>query len=332
MSSLRDRFRGCLLGAAIGDVAGAPVEAESPQFIARHYQSIDQILATTTVPELAAPPWPVGRFTDDTEMTLAVAHWLLADEAPDPAKLLARLAASYTRWRRYGPSTDAIFRMHAAYNNVDWRVLATSSFPHGSYGNGSATRVAPIALLHHRNPDRAAALAIESSKPTHCHPLALQGAAIHAAAIAIAATQDQFNPQPYLDAARRTIHYFAGLLHDTAPFAHAIDAIEDGLQHGRSCADLAQFVGTGITAQEAVPTALYCFLRHQGSYRDALHNAIFLGGDTDTIASMTGALAGARLGLQSIPPSWQKTIREQVYDARAILTLADQLYDKSISS
>src|SRR5687768_8491876 len=142
MATLREKFRGCLLGSTIGDVIGAAVEAESPGYIARTFGSIDEIVATESVEEFAGPPWRVGRFADDTQMTLCVAEWLLAGEAPSGERLLARLAAAYEPSRRYGPGTEAIFRWFAAHRAA-WRELATAAFPEGSLGNGSATRVAP---------------------------------------------------------------------------------------------------------------------------------------------------------------------------------------------
>jgi hypothetical protein len=84
MATPRDQFRGALLGALIGDVAGAVVEAESPQYIARTYRSIDDLLAADNIPELTGPAWQVGRYTDDTQMLLCVAEWLIADEFSNP--------------------------------------------------------------------------------------------------------------------------------------------------------------------------------------------------------------------------------------------------------
>jgi ADP-ribosylglycohydrolase len=57
MASLQDRFRGCLLGATVGDVVGAVVEAESPQYIAKTFRSVDDILLTGTVEEFTGPAW-----------------------------------------------------------------------------------------------------------------------------------------------------------------------------------------------------------------------------------------------------------------------------------
>ena len=94
MTALRKTFRGCLLGALVGDVVGAVIEAESPGYIASRFSSVDDILAVRSVPEFSGPDWEVGRFTDDTQMTLCVAEWLLDDGGPphSPERLLARFA------------------------------------------------------------------------------------------------------------------------------------------------------------------------------------------------------------------------------------------------
>jgi len=87
-------------------------------------------------------------------------------------------------------------------------------------------------------------------------------------------------------------------------------------------------LGTGIAAHEGVPMALYCFLRHPNSYADVIHHAVFIGGDTDTIASMAGAVSGAHLGADSFPTDLRLAIREETYSADAFRDLADQLYEK----
>jgi poly(ADP-ribose) glycohydrolase ARH3 len=171
-------------------------------------------------------------------------------------------------------------------------------------------------------------LAIESSRPTHSHPLAYQGATLQALSVAIALTANEVSAAAFLSPLRAALTCFADLLQDTSPFTKRLDAIERGLAEGRSAAEVADVIGTGIEAFEAVPMALYCFLRHPVSFVDAVREAIFLGGDTDTIASMTGAIAGARLGRESIPTTWLAAVREEPYTPAAIEELADRLFVK----
>ena len=72
-------------------------------------------------------------------------------------------------------------------------------------------------------------------------------------------------------------------------------------------------LGNGIEAPRSVPTAIYCFLRHLRSYKDCVIYAISLGGDTDTIASMAGAISGAYLGINAIPAKWREKLGNRVY-------------------
>ena len=327
MPTLRERFRGCLLGAMIGDVAGAVVEAESPQYIAKRYRSVEEILAAGSVEEFTGPDWVVGRFTDDTQMTICVAEWLAAGEAPSGEHLLARFAAAYQPWRRYGPGTAAILEAFPRHRDR-WRELATMAFPHGSYGNGSAMRVAPVGMACYGDPRRITSLAMESSRPTHSHPQAYQGATLQALTVTIALTAEEIVPAAFLGPLRAALTYFADLMQDISPFAKRLEAIEQGLADGKPAAEMGDIIGTGTEAFEAVPMALYCVLRHPNSFADAVREAIFLGGDTDTIASMTGAIAGAFDGSASIPPSWLSAVREDQYTPAAIEGLSDQLFAK----
>ena len=74
--------------------------------------------------------------------------------------------------------------------------------------------------------------------------------------------------------------------------------------------------------------AIYCFLANAESYEKAIEAAIFLGGDTDTIACMTGSISGAYLGIQSIPARWLAKVREDVYTVEHMKTLAAALFAK----
>lgn len=327
MVTLRDKFRGCLLGAAIGDMVGAAVEAESPGYISKTYRSVDEILATGSVPEFTGPDWQVGRFTDDTQMTVCVAEWLVEGEAPSAERLLARFADAYEPWRRYGSGTEAILRIFPQHR-AEWRELSTAMFPEGSYGNGSAMRVAPVGLVYCDDPSAAASVAIESSRPTHSHPLAYQGAVLQSIAVATAtaSTPAPCDPAAFLRALRVGLSRFEDLMQDTSRFARALDAIEEGLARGTSCGEMANALGTGIAAHEAVPMAIYCFLRHPGHYAEVIREAVFIGGDTDTIACMAGALSGALLGCQAIPRPWLLAVRDERYTSAAIDALADRLF------
>ena len=81
-------------------------------------------------------------------------------------------------------------------------------------------------------------------------------------------------------------------------------------------------LGHGVEALESVPTAIYCFLTHPRSYEAAVIYAVSLGGDTDTIAAMTGAISGAYLGVEAIPAGWRQRLENRDY----IVELAERLW------
>lgn len=325
---LRDRFAGSLLGGLVGDMIGAAVEGESPGYIRKTFRGVDDILRLEHVEEVFGGKWIVGRFTDDTQMSLCVAEWLLEDDPSDGKSLLTRFSRTYQSWRRYGPGAGRILEAFPQYE-ANWTALATMMFPQGSYGNGSAMRAGPIGLYFHKDLRALVAVARTSSVTTHSHPLAVQGAALQAAAVAKAVVSPEpLRHEEFLDALTLVLKTFEASGQDTLVYRKALATIADGLQAGFRPAKLDHLLGTGIKAQEAVPMAIYCFLANPKSYEQAVGEAVFLGGDTDTIASMTGSIAGAYLGSSQIPERWLTRVREEHYNTARIRQLADALYRK----
>ena len=93
-------------------------------------------------------------------------------------------------------------------------------------------------------------------------------------------------------------------------------------------AKVADELGNGIEAFNSVPTAIYSFLAQPSSFVKAVFCAISLGGDTDTIGAMTGAISGAHLGIESIPDSWRNKLENRDY----IEELANRLWSLKVRS
>lgn len=324
MTELVAKFRGSLLGALIGDVIGAVVEAESPGYIRKTYKSIEDILSVTEVPELVGPPWRVGRYTDDTEMMIAVADWLIEDALLSPCELLRRFVKGYDPSRRYGSGTERI--LHAFPGNENqWQSLSTMMFPQGSYGNGSAMRVAPVGLFFHQDFAKLVSAGIASSMPTHSHPLAYQGAVLQSCAVAAAVRMEVIDVTGFFRILRVGLSKFQDRGQDTSKFEAAIDVVERGIRDGTAVDVMANKLGTGIAALEAVPMAIFCFLSNRRSFPGTIRAAVFAGGDTDTIAAMAGAIAGAHLGDQAIPLPWLAKVREETFGPDKFRELASKL-------
>ena len=326
---LLDKFRGSLLGGMVGDIIGAVVEAESPGYIRKTFQNLDQILALKSVPELFSGEWEVGRFTDDTQMTLCVAEWLIGEGTRGGRELLEQFYRAYEPWRHYGSGTRWILESFPKAGDR-WAELATTMFPQGSYGNGSAMRVAPVGLFLHNDLPGILEVARTSSLVTHSHHLAVQGAVLQATAVAVA-TRGPFETDGFLRMLASALSRFEDLGQDTAVYKQALARIREGIAKAVPPGNMAASLGNGIKAQEAVPMAIYCYLANPRSFEKAVEAAVFLGGDTDTIASMTGAISGAALGECHIPARWIERARETVYSPERIREIAFALYSKGLA-
>ncbi|HVR31400.1 MAG TPA: ADP-ribosylglycohydrolase family protein [Acidimicrobiia bacterium] len=299
------RYRGCLVGVAVGDALGAPMEGRA-------------VVTDGYLERLPFDPGPM-RYTDDTAMTIGVAESLTAHGEFDGAHMAATLAAHYAAqpWRGYGNGPPEVFGN--LERGVPWNQAAVSLFGgSGSYGNGAAMRVAPIALSAHPHTETVAELARQSAIITHTHPEGIDGAVAQALAIDyVLCISPKDTPDPTAMIAHIRPHLSSERFHEK------LTTVEWIASERRT--DQLPSLGSGITAHTSVPTALACYLLHPNSFQDAVAAAISLGGDTDTIASMTGALIGAHLGLAAIPPAWRR-----VEGFEYLTELADQLAHTSL--
>lgn len=305
-SELADRFRGALVGTAVGDALGAPMEGRIV-VPARYLDSIED-----DPPEL--------RYTDDTAMTIGVAHSLVQSDGFDGAHMAATLASNYEKepWRGYGAGPPQVFAMLA--RGLAWDQAASTLFGgEGSYGNGAAMRVAPVALHAYPNRHRAAEVAHLTALITHSHQEGIDGAIVQAVAVTSLLGADAADELAELPSALMS-HVESSVFRSKLMFI-------DRHIGDRRLVELAEVLGTGIAAHASVPTALASFLSHPDSFAEAVKAAISLGGDTDTIAAMTGALAGAYLGFSAIPQSWRA-----VEGAEELSSLAESLAERRASS
>jgi poly(ADP-ribose) glycohydrolase ARH3 len=301
-----DRFRGALLGALVGDCLGAPFEGHQGP-VPR--QRIEQVLAGSDR----------LRYTDDTAMTIALAESLVERGGVEEEHVATTFAAHFGRepWRGYGGGARRLLARIG--EGAGWRVEAAAQFGGtGSFGNGAAMRVAPVGCHAAGDPVRASVLARRTAAVTHAHPMAGDGAAVQAAAVATLVATPTAGGFDVVALVEAVSSHAA-----TDEVRRALDVVRAGAADGTlSAGVIRERIGTGVSAAEAVPAAVGCFATHLISFTDAVVMAIGLGGDTDTIASMAGALAGARLGDGAIPAAWIR----RVEGAGLVRDLADRLY------
>ncbi|MFP3913623.1 MAG: ADP-ribosylglycohydrolase family protein [Actinomycetota bacterium] len=298
---MKDRYRGAMVGTAIGDALGAPVEGQPTT---RSYvDSLDRELPGLT-------------YTDDTAMTIGVAESLLESGGFDGHHLAHTFARHYAAepWRGYGASPPEIFGK--LERGVPWNEAAATLFGgSGSFGNGAAMRVAPVALFAHPDTHTVASLARQTAIVTHTHPEGGDGAVCQAVAVDRLLGRDLQAPLGPVDLIQEIQPYLT-----TAVFQERLTYLAASTGHGGPL-EAARVLGSGISAPTSVPTALACVLAYPRSFPDAVKAAISLGGDTDTIAAMTGALSGAYLGMNAVPAAWR---RVEGHDL--LIDLADRLY------
>ncbi len=298
---LLSRFRGCLLGLAIGDALGGRFEARSGSSIRERFASVEALIRY---------PQDEIWYTDDTQMAIGIAQTLVEHGEIIESALCKSWVRNYVRSRGYGRGARAV--IEAMEEGKDHRVIAETYFVGGSYGNGAAMRVAPIGLVFRDNESRLWDQARLSALPTHLHLLGIEGAQIIARAVAWASHAERFDRAEFL------AHMQAAC---TTPEFRAKLVLAERVQTPEELAQL----GNGIEAIESAPTAIASFALTPDSYADTIANVIFLGGDTDTMAAMAGAISGAFLGIDAIPPNLLQRLETSPQGRDFLLMLADKL-------
>lgn len=301
--SLAGRFRGCLLGLAVGDALGGLFEAQDAGAIRAR---------CPTVEALVAYPRDGLWYTDDTQMTIGVAEALAADGAIVEARLCRQFTANYAPSRGYGRGARAV--IEAMERGEGHAEVAERYFPGGSFGNGAAMRVAPVGLAFRDDPPRLREQARFSALPTHRHPLGVEGAELLAVAVAHASRVERLNRDALFEDLR-----------SACSSAEYRDKLDEAARLD-SPAGLAR-LGNGIAATESVPTAIASFALAPESFAEAVGHVILLGGDTDTMAAMAGALSGAYLGLAGLPPRLVALLEDGHQGRSHLLDLADRLFE-----
>ena len=226
-------------------------------------------------------------YTDDTVCTAAIAYIIVNDREPAP---------TLQRWCRRHPDRGygGAFRQ--------W-IASTVPAPYGSFGNGAAMRVSPVAFLHRgRSLEETLATSDGVTEITHDHPEGIKGARAVTEAIWRALRGEGS------DALRREI---------TRRYGYDLE---------RSVDDIRPTHRFDVTCQGTVPTALICALEST-SLEDAVRNAVSLGGDADTLAAIAGAVGEA---LHGLPEEFVETARGRyLRDAEDITGAIDTLYQRA---
>ncbi|MHB8843183.1 MAG: ADP-ribosylglycohydrolase family protein [Nitrospirota bacterium] len=286
MDPILAKFMGCLIGTAVGDSLGARREGS---------------LTSAESADLAP------RYTDDTALTIAVAESLAECRQFHYWHMADRFLKKYEQepWRRYGHTLSRVFRL-MRNGKLGFGMIDRDLYPDGSFGNGAPMRVAPVGLLYYDDPKMLRETAYHCAGITHSHELGLEGAAIQACAVALAvlAEPDEIRTTEFLGALR--------MFTKPGPYQDKLKTIVKLLGEEPAPEAVAAELGTGASSVESVSVSIYSFLANR-DFKGAVTFAVSLGGDSDTIGAMTGAIAGACYGIEGIPSQWLETVENRFY-------------------
>lgn len=330
MTSLRDRIVGSLLGGAVGDALGAPVEFMSLATIRSQF-------GPGGIRDYAPAYGHVGAITDDTQMTLFTAEGLLRAYVRANLKGISSITSvvshAYLRWlRTQGYSAQEMKRPIENPNGWLWQIpelhsqrapgrtcvsalLQMSAFTdqrtnNDSKGAGGIMRVAPVAMMFADQPqevDEVFRLAKEAAWITHGHPTGYLSAAAFAVILHSLLVEESI--EYGIQCALRC------LSHDPDQ-AETRNALNKALQLARSDMPIELAIrqlGEAWVGEEALAIAIYCYLKAK-DFEEGVVIAVNHDGDSDTTGSLVGQLIGARCGVGGIPGRWleQLELREVI--------------------
>lgn len=329
-----ERVQGCLFGMALGDALGADTE----------FLSVEAILEKYPPNGPQAPAGSPARVTDDTQMALAVGEALASAPRPyAPQSLAEHLTQHLAAWydspeNNRAPGRTCMTACANLINGLPWHEACDIS----SKGCGANMRVMPVGVLRRSAAERAK-LAQFQAAFTHGHPTGLAAADLTAYVIADLGNGGGPDGLPeralrYARAQREVYH--ADWLGDLWKRAYMMPDAQTYIAHGwDECINLLEHLakalvavdpradpclttGQGWVAEEAFAAALLCFMLYPDEPLAVIRRAAVSSGDSDSIACIAGAFAGACHGMDAWPEDWIDRIE---YHDR-LLRLSSALY------
>ena len=347
MNTLQDRLRGSLIGGAIGDALGYPVEfIYSFEEIQKRYGERG-ITRLDTEQHWLEDAEQAGKavVSDDTQMTLFTANGLL-NAKKQGISLKYGICRAYIEWyltqigkkspkyrdcwlsdvpelnHRRAPGNTCMSSLDEIYRGKDPM--------NNSKGCGGVMRIAPIplyaAVQDRMSIEEADLLTGEAAEITHQHPLgyisaALMSHVIYRLARDIEPTQESM--KCYIMEGVDMIHkHYKAYHNDVERMAELAERAIFLLDSGKTDLENIGHLGEGWTGEEALAIALYCTLKHFDSIEDAMIAAVNHGGDSDSTGAVTGNILGAAIGYEAIPQFYKDDL--EMHDL--ILHMADDLY------
>lgn len=341
-----DRATGALLGSAIGDALGAPLEGLNPGQIQAQYGIVDDYVDGSEAWKRKPYRWRMpGLYSDDTQQALVLADVLIERGRVDPERIAALYLELATPPGTYEGAYRGIGRSFRRVIAALRQGTSPSQTGQPSAGTGAAMRITPLALFHAGEPESLFGSVMAASLITHrdCRSLAAAIAIAHAVRRLAAGARREpsflFRLADDVHQAERAMQAaYPGQIIALSPHAHCLSTViahveslleipraralsalvEEANRHGPSDACRRPTMGF---APVLVPTCLYLLLTTD-SFEEAVTEAVNLGGDADTAGAILGAMAGASYGARAIPEHWLARLQNREGIAKRAEALA----------
>ncbi len=309
------RYRGCLLGLAVGDALGAPAEFLTIEQIRKKYGPA----GITDFQEVGG--LKPGCYTDDTQMSLATAAGCIRarQENRDPVEAVYE---AYLEWfmsqmdpsKRRGPGNTCMTALGSGKRGSIEKAINNSK------GCGGVMRTAPAGLAF--GPGEAFRMGAEFAALTHGHPSGYLSAGFLSEMISQIVSGKSLIQAIGLAESELVRH---------DGHEETIGKIRQAKKLARGNKDVGEAIreiGEGWVGEEALGIALYCALRFPHNWESAVLTSVNHSGDSDSTGSITGAIMGTALGVDSIPSRWVTGVEDsEMIDniARDLFTVTKDL-------
>ncbi len=326
-----DTYKGCLVGGAIGDALGWPIEFHHMPEIQAHY-------GKNGITDLDVKHGK-AEITDDTQMTIFTADGLLKsalkgfdeNQIPDMRIVLN----SYQDWlntqKGISPKEDKgwISKINDLYANRAPGGTCLNALRSGlegsienplnnSKGCGGVMRVAPAGLMYYKNPEIAFETGARCAALTHGHPSGYLSAGVLAGIVANLVSGEELETS--VDNTMEILKKYEG--HEDT-----LNLLEQAKELAHSDVDSSLAIkqlGEGWCGDEAIAIAVYCVLKSPNDFETALLMSVNHNGDSDSTGAITGNILGAYMGADKIPAKWRNTVELN----KELNQLAQDLYNK----
>ncbi len=312
LDARRDRIRGAVLGAAIGDAMGHATEFLSLAEIKKRYGD-EGVQGFELWWEKGGARF--APYTDDTQMAEVVLRSLLHARAAgtDLSMTMEHMARSFVEWANApqgghrAPGNACLAGCRAFAAGVPWSESGGAT----AGGCGSVMRAYPFGVLFAHDVERAEEWAVQHSKITHRDPIALAACAAMAVGMVSVLRSGSVGDvtSAMIEAAERYSKETSVMIERAVREAHDGTDAEVTLDRLR-----------GWAAHEAIAAGAYVFVRHADDPRAAILEGANTPGDSDSIATLAGALVGARGGASALPAEWVAGVER----AQELSALADE--------